>query len=92
MDARALASFSLSRVASCPIRSFASNCIPTTSCASGVARLCRRDNVGESTRKAQKLGAKIVQDVMKVGGFGMMSVIQDPTGAYVAMWQPIGKI
>jgi len=48
--------------------------------------------VGESTRKAQKLGAKIVQDVMKVGGFGMMSVIQDPTGAYVAMWQPIGKI
>ncbi len=50
------------------------------------------DNVEESTRKAQKLGAKIVQDVMKVSDFGKMSVIQDPTGAHIAMWQPIGKM
>ena len=50
------------------------------------------ENVEESTPKAQKLGAKIVQDVMKVGDFGKMSVIQDPTGAYIALWQPIGKM
>lgn len=50
------------------------------------------DNVEESTRKAQTLGAKIVQDVMKVGDFGKMSVMQDPTGAYIAMWQALGKM
>jgi uncharacterized protein len=50
------------------------------------------DNVEDSTRKAQKLGAKIVQDVLNVGDFGKMSVIQDPTGAYIAMWQALRKM
>ena len=34
------------------------------------------------------LGAKVVQDVMEVGDHGTMSVITDPTGATLAMWQP----
>ena len=48
------------------------------------------DDVRASTRKAQELGAKVVQDVMEVGEYGTMSVITDPTGATLAMWQPKG--
>jgi predicted enzyme related to lactoylglutathione lyase len=46
------------------------------------------EDVASSTRKAKELGAKIVQDKMEVGGFGWMSVISDPTGATIALWQP----
>ena len=46
------------------------------------------DDVRASTRKARELGAKVVQDVMDVGDIGTMSVITDPTGATLAMWQP----
>ena len=45
------------------------------------------DDVRASTKKAKDLGAKVVVDVMEVGEFGIMSVITDPTGATVAMWQ-----
>jgi uncharacterized protein len=44
-------------------------------------------DVAASTKKAKELGATIVKDVTAVGDFGMMSVITDPTGATVAMWQ-----
>ena len=50
------------------------------------------DAVVPAMKRAQKLGAKIVQDVMNVGDFGKMSVIQDPTGAYIAMWQALRKM
>ena len=46
------------------------------------------DDVRASTRKAKELGAKVVMDVMEVGDIGTMSVITDPTGATLAMWQP----
>lgn len=46
------------------------------------------DDVRASTRKAKDLGAKVVVDVMEVGDYGTMSVITDPTGATLAMWQP----
>ena len=46
------------------------------------------DDIQTSTKKARELGAKIVADVMEVGEFGWMSVITDPTGATLAMWQP----
>jgi len=46
------------------------------------------DDVRASTQKARELGAKVVQDVMEVGEYGTMSVITDPTGATLAMWQP----
>jgi uncharacterized protein len=48
------------------------------------------DDVRASTRKAKDLGAKVVVDVMEVGEYGTMSVIADPTGATLAMWQPKG--
>ena len=49
------------------------------------------DDIRASTKKAKDLGAKVVVDVMEVGEHGTMSVIADPTGATIAMWQPKGK-
>lgn len=46
------------------------------------------DDVEASTRKARELGATVLQDVMEIGEYGRMSVIRDPTGAEIAMWQP----
>jgi len=48
------------------------------------------DDIHASTKKAKDLGAKVVQDVMEVGQYGSMSVIVDPTGAALALWQPKG--
>ena len=45
------------------------------------------DDIQAATRKAKDLGAKVVVDVMEVGEYGSMSVITDPTGATIAMWQ-----
>ena len=46
------------------------------------------DDVAASTRKARELGAKIMMDKTEVANFGWMSVITDPTGATIALWQP----
>jgi len=46
------------------------------------------DDVAASTRKAKELGAKVMMDKTEVGDFGFMSVIVDPTGAVIALWQP----
>ena len=48
------------------------------------------DDIRAATRKAQDLGAKVVVDVTEVGQYGTMSVITDPTGATLALWQPKG--
>ena len=45
------------------------------------------DDVRAKTAQAKSLGATVLQDVMEVGDFGTMSVIRDPTGATIAMWQ-----
>ena len=46
------------------------------------------DDINAATRKAKDLGAKVVVDVTEVGQYGTMSVITDPTGATLALWQP----
>ena len=46
------------------------------------------EDVRAATRKAKDLGAKITVDVMEIGDHGWMSVITDPTGAALALWQP----
>ena len=46
------------------------------------------DDINAATRKAKDLGAKVVVDVTDVAQYGSMSVITDPTGATVALWQP----
>ncbi|HWR76368.1 MAG TPA: VOC family protein [Thiobacillus sp.] len=46
------------------------------------------DDIAASTNKARDLGATVLQDVMQIGDYGWLSVIMDPTGAVIAMWQP----
>jgi len=41
-----------------------------------------------STRKAKTLGATIAKDVTEIPGIGSFSVLVDPTGAALALWQP----
>lgn len=45
------------------------------------------DDVRVATNKARELGATVAQDVMEVGEHGWMSVLIDPTGAALALWQ-----
>jgi predicted enzyme related to lactoylglutathione lyase len=46
------------------------------------------DDVAAATAKARDLGATVVRDVMEVMNTGSLSIIIDPTGAMVGMWQP----
>ena len=45
------------------------------------------DDVKAATAKAKSLGAQVVQDVQEVPGMGWFSVIVDPTGAALGLWQ-----
>jgi len=49
------------------------------------------DEIGAATKKAQSLGAKIVKDSVEVPGMGWFSIIADPTGAALALWQAAPK-
>lgn len=49
------------------------------------------DDVRAKTSQAKSLGATVLQDVMDVGEYGTMSVLRDPSGAVVALWQPKQK-
>ena len=45
------------------------------------------DEIGAATKKAASLGAKVVKDSVEVPKMGWFSIIQDPTGAALALWQ-----
>jgi len=45
------------------------------------------DDAKKATAKAKSLGAKIHRDVSEVPGMGLFSIIQDPTGAIMGLWQ-----
>jgi hypothetical protein len=45
------------------------------------------DDIRAATTKAQSLGAKVVHDVTEVTGMGWFSIILDPTGAHLGLWQ-----
>ncbi len=45
------------------------------------------EDVRASTQKATSLGGKIMKDVTEVPGMGWFSIIQDPTGAILGLWQ-----
>ena len=46
------------------------------------------DNVDESAAKAKEAGATLLQEPFDVFTLGRMAMIQDPTGAVFALWQP----
>ena len=45
------------------------------------------DDAAVATEKARTLGAKICKEVTEIPGVGWFSVITDPTGATLALWQ-----
>ncbi len=49
------------------------------------------DDIAAATAKARSLGATVVQDVMEVPNEGSLSVIIDPTGAALGLWQQKAK-
>jgi uncharacterized protein len=46
------------------------------------------DDVKAATDKARSLGATVMKDVTEVDGIGSFSVITDPTGAMLGLWEP----
>jgi len=44
-------------------------------------------NAAESAKQAEAAGGKIIAPVMEVGDQGHMAIIQDPSGAYLGLWQ-----
>jgi predicted enzyme related to lactoylglutathione lyase len=45
-------------------------------------------DVAASTKKAKQVGGTIIKDVSEVPNMGTFSIIQDPTGGVVGLWQP----
>jgi uncharacterized protein len=45
------------------------------------------DDVKAATSKAKSLGATVMKDVTEVMAMGWFSIITDPTGAVLGMWQ-----
>jgi predicted enzyme related to lactoylglutathione lyase len=46
------------------------------------------EDADATAAKAKELGAKVISDPFDVMTFGRMAVLQDPTGAVFAIWQP----
>ena len=46
------------------------------------------DDIAAATQKAGSLGATVVRDVTEVMNMGWLSIIIDPTGAALGLWQP----
>jgi uncharacterized protein len=46
------------------------------------------DDIAAATQKAKSLGATVMKDVTEVMGMGSLSIILDPTGAPLGLWQP----
>ena len=47
------------------------------------------ESAAEITSKVKKLGGSIMKEPFKVGDFATMSVVTDPFGAPLALWQPV---
>lgn len=45
------------------------------------------DDIGSATTKAKGLGATILKDVTEVMDMGWLSILVDPTGAMLGLWQ-----
>jgi len=44
-------------------------------------------DVEAATNKAKSLGAKVMKEVAEIKGAGSFSIISDPTGAMLGLWQ-----
>ena len=48
-------------------------------------------DVKAQTEKARALGGKVIKDVSEVEGMGSFSIVLDPTGAAVGLWESRNK-
>lgn len=48
-------------------------------------------DIDAATKKAKKLRAKVVKGVTEIEGMGWLSIIVDPTGAMLGLWEPKGR-
>lgn len=44
------------------------------------------DDLEGAVKRAQSLGAKITVPIKVAGEFGRLAIIEDPTGAHIALW------
>jgi predicted enzyme related to lactoylglutathione lyase len=49
------------------------------------------DDIHAATEKARGLGASVVREPIAVMGAGWLSIIVDPTGAPLGMWQAVAQ-
>lgn len=49
------------------------------------------DDIHAATDKARGLGATVMREPMEVMGSGWLSIIVDPTGAHLGLWQANAK-
>ena len=45
------------------------------------------EDVKTATAKAKSLGGKVVKDMTEVPGMGSFSIVRDPTGGVLGLWQ-----
>lgn len=50
------------------------------------------DDLAASTKRAKDLGATMIMENIPVADYGKFTILKDPTGAVIAMWQPTGKM
>ena len=60
--------------------------MPRKGSAAGWVPYVQVDDIGAATKKAAKLGADVVEDQTR-GPAGTYSIVRDPGGALVALWQ-----
>lgn len=46
------------------------------------------DDLEGTLKKALELGAELKVDIRKIGDFGHLAIVDDPTGARIAFWKP----
>ena len=44
-------------------------------------------SAAEATAKAKSLGATIIKDISEIPGMGRFSIIQDPSGGVIGLWE-----
>jgi len=50
------------------------------------------DDLAASTTRAKDLGATMIMENIRVADYGKFTILRDPTGAVIAMWQGTGKM
>jgi len=50
------------------------------------------DDLAASTKRAKDLGATMIMENIPVAEYGKFTILKDPTGAVIAMWQNTGKM